>query len=78
MSTGITSQTARMQSQSQQIAGGPTRDIGIQNTNINTAPGVELSWEQKVIVGSVLDVRHSEPGLYASTKTPSSSQAGPP
>ncbi len=30
--------------------------LGIENTNIKTAPGVELSSEQKVIVGSVLDV----------------------
>lgn len=31
-------------------------DLGIENTDIETAPGVELSSEQKVIVGSVLDV----------------------
>ena len=30
--------------------------LGIRNTNINAAPGVNLSSEQKVIVGSVLDV----------------------
>lgn len=29
----------------------------IKNTNINEAPGVELSLRQKLIVGSVLDVR---------------------
>jgi hypothetical protein len=45
-----------MQSQSQQTAGGATNDLGIENTNIKTAPGVDLSAEQKVIVGSVLDV----------------------
>ena len=31
-------------------------ELGIQNTNIQTAPGVELNRKQKVIVGSVLDV----------------------
>lgn len=31
-------------------------DLGIENTDIVTAPGVELNSEQKVIIGSVLDV----------------------
>jgi hypothetical protein len=56
MSTGIPSEIAHMQSQSQQTAGGLSNDLGIENTNIKTAPGIELSSEQKVIVGSVLDV----------------------
>jgi hypothetical protein len=30
--------------------------LGIENTNINTAPGVQLDDKQKVLVGSVLDV----------------------
>ena len=30
--------------------------LGIENTNINTAPGVQLDDKQKVIVGSILDV----------------------
>lgn len=31
--------------------------IGVKNTKINTAPGVELTDQQRVLVGSVLDVR---------------------
>ena len=30
--------------------------LRIKNSNINTAPGVQLSDRQKVVVGSVLDV----------------------
>jgi len=33
-----------------------TNDLHIENTNINTAPGVSLSREQKTLVGSVLDL----------------------
>jgi hypothetical protein len=58
MSTGIPSKTTQIQYQSQRAAGGPTNDLGIENTNIKTAPGVDLSSEQKVLVGSVLDVRN--------------------
>lgn len=32
-------------------------DLGIENTNIKTAPGVTLDEQQKTLVGSVLDVR---------------------
>jgi len=32
-------------------------ELGIENTNIKTASGVSLSEGQKVLVGSVLDVR---------------------
>jgi len=56
ISTGIPSETAHMQSQSQQTAGGPSNDLGIENTNIRTTSGVELSSEQKVIIGSIPDV----------------------
>lgn len=31
-------------------------ELGIENTNVHTAPGVELNQKQKVVVGSVLDV----------------------
>lgn len=34
----------------------PPANIPIENTNINTHPGVELSLEQKTPVGSVLDL----------------------
>ncbi len=76
MSTGIPSETAQMQSQGQQTAGGPTNDLGIENTNFKTVPGVELSSDQKIIVGSVLDVRMPPIALYPSTKRHSSSPAG--
>jgi hypothetical protein len=62
-----------MQSQSQQFTGGPsTSELGIENTNIKTATGVELNDQQKVIVGSVLDVSASELH-YAPTLTEFSS-----
>ena len=35
----------------------------IENTNISTAPGVELSSQQKTIVGSVLDLFAGRPSL---------------
>jgi len=35
----------------------------IENTNINTAPGVELSSQQKTLVGSVLDLFAGRPSL---------------
>ncbi|EON69813.1 hypothetical protein W97_09076 [Coniosporium apollinis CBS 100218] len=38
-------------------------NIPIENTNINTAPGVDLSPEQKTIVGSVLDLFAGRPSL---------------
>ncbi|PSK60765.1 SnoaL-like domain-containing protein 3 [Elsinoe australis] len=38
-------------------------DLKIENTNINTGPGVNLSSEQKTIVGSVLDLFAGRPSL---------------
>ncbi|KAA6414394.1 MAG: hypothetical protein FRX48_01143 [Lasallia pustulata] len=38
-------------------------DLGIENTNINTAPGVSLDEHQKTIVGSVLDLFAGRPSL---------------
>ncbi|KAF2157263.1 hypothetical protein K461DRAFT_289598 [Myriangium duriaei CBS 260.36] len=38
-------------------------DLKIENTNVNTAPGVSLSAEQKTIVGSVLDLFAGRPSL---------------
>lgn len=57
MSTGTPSGTA--QAQATADANAPSfSSIGIKRTNIESAPGVNLSEQQKVIVGSVLDVRH--------------------
>ncbi|KAI9817996.1 MAG: hypothetical protein M1832_004517 [Thelocarpon impressellum] len=38
-------------------------ELGIENTNITTAPGVQLSDEQRVIVGCVLDLFAGRPSL---------------
>ncbi|PNS20287.1 hypothetical protein CAC42_5737 [Sphaceloma murrayae] len=38
-------------------------DLKIENTNINTAPGVNLSTEQKTVVGCVLDLFAGRPSL---------------
>jgi len=37
--------------------------LGIKNTAVNELPGVRLSSQQKVLVGSVLDVRLPPPSL---------------
>jgi hypothetical protein len=56
MSTGNPSGTA--QAQASADASAPSfSSIGIKRTDIQTAPGVNLSEQQKVLVGSVLDVR---------------------
>lgn len=63
MSTGTPSATAQAQKEAGMKAPS-TNDLGIENTDIKTATGVELSQYQKVIVGSVLDVYlHSFPNL---------------
>lgn len=65
MSTGIPSQapvsTAAADSITENRVGGSgagvsASELGIENTNINTAAGVNLNERQKVVVGSVLDV----------------------
>jgi hypothetical protein len=38
-------------------------NLKIENTNIKTSPGTELSAEQKTIVGSVLDLFAGRPSL---------------
>lgn len=38
-------------------------ELKIENTNIKTAPGVELSSQQKTLVGSVLDLFAGRPSL---------------
>jgi hypothetical protein len=40
-----------------------TSGLNIENTNINTAPDVDLSSQQKTIVGSVLDLFAGRPSL---------------
>lgn len=55
MATGVPSGTA--QAQASADASAPSfSSIGVKRTNIETAPGVNLSEQQKVLVGSVLDV----------------------
>lgn len=44
-------------------------EFGIESTNINTATGVELSAQQKILVGSVLDVDHPPLIIHAPTNT---------
>jgi len=38
-------------------------ELGIENTNINTAPGVNLDDRQKIVVGSILDLFAGRPSL---------------
>lgn len=60
MSTSNPSETA--QAQAKADASAPSfSSIGIKRTNIETAPGVNLSEQQKVLVGSVLDVCYHLP-----------------
>ena len=40
-----------------------TSDLTIENKNINTAPGVDLSPHQKTLIGSVLDLFAGRPSL---------------
>jgi len=40
-----------------------TSNVNIENTNINTAPGVDLSSQQKTLVGCVLDLFAGRPSL---------------
>lgn len=66
MSAGTPSGTA--QAQASADANAPSfSSIGIKRTNIETAPGVNLSEQQKVLVGSVLDVRATPFGPFPTT-----------
>lgn len=38
-------------------------ELKIENTNVKTAPGVELSESQKTLVGSILDLFAGRPSL---------------
>jgi hypothetical protein len=55
MSSGVPSQTAQAQKSTDNSAP-DFKELGIENTNIKTDSGVDLSGNQKVLVGSVLDV----------------------
>lgn len=58
MPAGTPSESAKAQADAS--AGGPSfESIGIKNTDIVQKSGVSLDSHQKVLVGSVLDVRHS-------------------
>ncbi|OLN86549.1 hypothetical protein CCHL11_08525 [Colletotrichum chlorophyti] len=62
MASGSPSDTAKAQASAD--ANAPTFDsVGIKNTNINEKPGVSLSQQQKVLVGSVLDLFEGNPTL---------------
>lgn len=59
--TGTPSATAKVQAQANAQGGAspPFESYLIKNTKINEAAGVSLSSQQKLLVGSVLDVRPS-------------------
>ncbi|KAL3427776.1 hypothetical protein PVAG01_01285 [Phlyctema vagabunda] len=62
MSTGVPSSTAGLQKQADQKTPSMS-DLEIENTNINTSTGVSLSEQQKVYVGSILDLFAGRPSL---------------
>ncbi|EPE36513.1 hypothetical protein GLAREA_08676 [Glarea lozoyensis ATCC 20868] len=62
MSSGVPSQTAQAQ-KSQDTSAPDFKELGIENTNIKTDSGVDLSGNQKVLVGSVLDLFAGRPSL---------------
>jgi hypothetical protein len=58
MSAGIPSSTAQVQKSAEMSTSASSNgsDLGIESTDIKTATGVSLSSQQRVLVGSVLDV----------------------
>ncbi|KAE9376412.1 hypothetical protein N431DRAFT_479682 [Stipitochalara longipes BDJ] len=62
MSTGVPSQTAQAQKSAEMSTSSSPSDLGIEST-VNTATGVSLSSQQKLIVGSVLDLFAGKPTL---------------
>lgn len=57
-SSTASSETAKVQKDAQNSTQtGSFAELGIENTDIKAASGVELNEEQRVLVGSVLDVR---------------------
>ncbi|TVY82658.1 hypothetical protein LSUE1_G004510 [Lachnellula suecica] len=64
MSSGVPSSTAQAQAAANASGGGPSAaDLDIQSTDVKTAAGVNLSSQQKVLVGSVLDLFKGQPSL---------------
>ncbi|KAI1343293.1 hypothetical protein F5Y15DRAFT_412088 [Xylariaceae sp. FL0016] len=62
MSTGTPSETAQAQANAQSSPASP-ESYHIKNTNINEGSGVQLSSQQKLLVGSVLDLFEGNPTL---------------
>lgn len=80
---GATSRTTEEMSKAQFV------EYGVKTTEINTAPGVELSESQRLLTGSVLDVRksltssqrslrHSYPEIELTDTASGCSPAAPP
>jgi len=64
MASQTPSSTAQVQKDAQNSTRqGTYEELGIENTDIKTAAGVDLSGDQKVIVGSVLDLFAGRPSL---------------
>ncbi|KAK3330738.1 hypothetical protein B0H66DRAFT_544724 [Apodospora peruviana] len=62
-SSGTPSATAKMQTQANQSSSDSFESIGVKNTNINVASGVNLSSHQELLVGSILDLFEGNPTL---------------
>ncbi|KAH8747901.1 hypothetical protein BGZ57DRAFT_970382 [Hyaloscypha finlandica] len=65
MSTGTPSSTAQVQKSAEMSTSASSNgsDLGIESTDIKTATGVSLSPQQRVLVGSVLDLFAGKPTL---------------
>jgi len=63
MSAGIPSETSQVQKSAEMSTSSSSSDLGIESTNIQTASGVSLNTQQKMIVGSVLDLFAGKPTL---------------
>ncbi|KAK6204059.1 hypothetical protein LQW54_008520 [Pestalotiopsis sp. IQ-011] len=62
MASGVPSESAKIQQQAN-ASSASFASHGIRNTNINAAAGVDLSDQQRVLVGSVLDLFEGNPTL---------------
>ncbi|KAI0151186.1 hypothetical protein BJ166DRAFT_501326 [Pestalotiopsis sp. NC0098] len=62
MASGVPSESAKIQQQAN-ASSASFASHGIRNTNINAAAGVDLSDQQKVLVGSILDLFEGNPTL---------------
>jgi hypothetical protein len=64
MSTSIPSQTAQVQKDAvNSTQTSMATDLGIENMNVSSANGVSLSEQQRLLVGSVLDLFAGRPSL---------------